>query len=137
VLRRAVRDGLNPKKIGDALTIFSGAVRIEGVHPLQFGFVRHKVRRERRYRMRLENPLIFYPRCAAEFAGALWPWLLLLRRYRRIMRRAMADPAAASYVDEALRRSTGEEDALPDFVRAFSNKIPRTYGAPANRAAAL
>jgi hypothetical protein len=49
----------------------------------------------------------------------------------------MADPAAASYVDEASRRSTGEKDALPDFVRAFSDKIPRTYGAPAKQAAAL
>jgi hypothetical protein len=137
VLRRAVRDGLNPKKIADALTIFSGAVRIEGVHPLQFGFVRRKLRRERRYGMKPENPLVFYPRRAAEFVGALWSWLRLLGRYRRIMRRAMADPAAASYVDEASRRSTGEKDALPDFVRAFSDKIPRTYGAPAKQAAAL
>jgi hypothetical protein len=137
VLRRAVRDGLNPKKIADALTIFSGAVRIEGVHPLQFGFVRRKLRRERRYGMKPENPLVFYPRRAAANLGALWSWLRLLGRYRRIMRRAMADPAAASYVDEASRRSTGEKDALPDFVRAFSDKIPRTYGAPAKQAAAL
>jgi pyruvate-formate lyase-activating enzyme len=137
VLRRAVRDGLNPRKIADALTIFSGAVRIEGVHPLQFGFVRRKLRRERRYGMKLENPLIFYPRRAVEFTGALWSWLRLVRRYRRIMRRAMADPAAASYIDEALCGSTEDEHALPDFVHAFSDKIPRTYGAPASRAAAL
>jgi hypothetical protein len=137
VLRRAVRDGLNPKKIADALTIFSGAVRIEGVHPLQFGFVRRKLRRERRYGMKPENPLVFYPRRAADFVGARGSGRRRVGRYRRIMRRAMADPAAASYVDEASRRSTGEKDALPDFVRAFSDKIPRTYGAPAKQAAAL
>ncbi len=44
VLRRAVASGLNPSKIVDALTIFSGASRIEGVHPLQFGYVRRKIR---------------------------------------------------------------------------------------------
>jgi hypothetical protein len=137
VLRRALRDGLNPKKIADALTIFSGAVRIEGVHPLQFGFVRRKSRRDRRHGMALESPLIFYPRRVAEFTGVLWSWMRLLRRYRRIMRRVIADPAAGSYVDEALRQGTGEADALPDFVREFSDRIPRTYGAPVRRAAAL
>jgi hypothetical protein len=33
------------------------------------------------------------------------------------------------YTDEALRPAT-EDQALPDFVRAFADKIPRTYGAP-------
>jgi pyruvate-formate lyase-activating enzyme len=136
VLRRAVRDGLNPKKIADALTIFSGAMRIEGVHPLQFGFVRRKRRRERRYGMPLKNPLLFYPRRAVEFAWVLVAWMRLLRRYRRIMRRVMADPAATSYSDEALLDGHGAKDALPDFVRAFSDKIPRTYGAPVSADAA-
>ena len=44
ILRRAVASGLSPKKIVDALTVFSGATWIEGVHPLQFGFVRRKIR---------------------------------------------------------------------------------------------
>jgi hypothetical protein len=87
--------------------------------------------------MTLESPLIFYPRRAVEFSGVLWSWLRLLQRYRRIMRRAIADPAAASYVDDAVHKSNSDEDALPDFVRAFSDKIPRTYGAPASRAPAL
>ena len=39
VLRRAVASGINPKKIVDAMTVFSGSSRIEGVHPLQFGYV--------------------------------------------------------------------------------------------------
>ena len=49
VLRRAVASGISPKKIVDAMTVFSGASRIEGVHPLQFGYVRRKIRTQRRH----------------------------------------------------------------------------------------
>ena len=45
----------------DSLVAFSGSAMIEGVHPLQFGFVRRKVRTQRRYGMPIVNPLIFYP----------------------------------------------------------------------------
>jgi hypothetical protein len=48
VLRRAVASGLSPRKIVDAMTVFSGSTRIEGVHPLQFGYVRRKLRTQRR-----------------------------------------------------------------------------------------
>jgi len=136
VLRRAVKDGLNPKKVCDALTIFSSAMRIEGVHPLQFGFVRKKIRRERRYGMPLESPLVFYPRRVVELGVALASWMTVLRRYRGLMRRAMNDPAAASYVDEALRKTAGEEASQSDLVRTYSEKIPRnSYGAPTVAAA--
>jgi hypothetical protein len=68
VLRRGVASGLKPRKIVDALTVFSGATWIEGMHPLQFGFVRRKVRTQRRYGMPWENPLVFYPRRVIEIA---------------------------------------------------------------------
>ena len=61
IMRRAVATKLNRSKLLNLLTIFSGSVRIEGVHPLQFGFVRRKVRTQRRYGMPIVNPLIFYP----------------------------------------------------------------------------
>jgi radical SAM superfamily enzyme YgiQ (UPF0313 family) len=129
VLRRAVRDGLNPRKIADAMTIFSGAARIEGVHPLQFGWVRRKVRTQRRHGMKIESPLIFYPRRAVEYVRMVALWGQLALRYRRIMKRVMADPNGAAYVDQALETAS-EEQALPDFVGAFADKIPNTHGAP-------
>jgi hypothetical protein len=36
------------------------SARIEGLHPLQFGFVRRKIRTQRRYGMPVVNPLLFY-----------------------------------------------------------------------------
>jgi len=134
VLRRARASGLNPKKIVDALTIFSGATRIEGVHPLQFGFVRRKIRTQRRYGLPLENPLLFHPRRALELAVAAWQWFALVRRYRGIMRRVLADTVPAAYTDQALRPAV--ETAADDFVQVYADKIPDTYGAPARRPAA-
>ena len=66
VLRRAVASGINPRKIVDAMTVFSGSSRIEGVHPLQFGYVRRKVRTQRRHGP-IVNPLVFYPWRAWDF----------------------------------------------------------------------
>ena len=107
VLKRALASGLNPKKIADALTVFSGAVRIEGVHPLQFGFVRRKIRTQRRFGLPQENPLIFYPRRVVEGGWAALQWFLLFRRYRAIMHKVRADDEAAAYSDAALQMPAG------------------------------
>jgi pyruvate-formate lyase-activating enzyme len=135
IMRRAVASGISPSKILDLLIIFSGSVRIEGVHPLQFGYVRRKLRTQRRYGMPVVNPLVFYPWLVVDFLKAASRWLRLLRRYRRIMARVEADPAAASYFDEALNPCTapGEADHL---VEVFADKIPHTHGAPVRPAAA-
>jgi hypothetical protein len=135
VLRRAVASGLNPRKIVDALTVFSGATRIEGVHPLQFGYVRRKVRKQRRHGLPLENPLIFYPRRAVESVGVAFKWLRLARRYRRILQRVIATSDAQSYMDDALA-PPAREAAMDHFVEVFADKIPKTHGAPIRRVAA-
>ena len=129
VLRRAVASGINPKKVVDLLIIFSGSVRIEGVHPLQFGFVRRKVRSQRRYGLPIVNPIAFYPWRAVDFLRTAGKWLRLVRRYRRIMAQVVADPSSASYVDEAVRPHT-ERDETDHFVEMFADKIPHTHGAP-------
>jgi len=129
IMRRAVASGISPKKILDLLIIFSGSARIEDVHPLQFGFVRRKVRRQRRHGMRIVNPLAYYPWRAADFMTVAVRWLRLLRRYRRIMARVVADPSAPTYSDPALRPQAGRNE--PDhFIETFADKIPHTHGAP-------
>ena len=128
IMRRAVASGINRTKILDALTVFSGAARIEDVHPLQFGFVRRKVRTQRRHGMPVVNPLIFYPWRAWDFVRNLAAWLRHVKRYRAILKRVATDPNAASYTDEALTPITaGAED---HFVQMYADKIPDTHGAP-------
>ncbi|HEX6065287.1 MAG TPA: hypothetical protein VFZ04_13745 [Longimicrobiales bacterium] len=135
VLRRAHVSGINLSKVVNALVVFSGAQRIEDVHPLQFGLMRRKVRTQRRHGLPLENPLIFYPRRAAEVAINVAQWLTLLRRYYAVRKKVKTDPAAKSYMDEALRPTSG--DAVDHFVETFADKIPNTHGAPPRKVAAL
>jgi Radical SAM superfamily len=129
IMRRCIASGINRTKLLDSLTIFSGAARIEGVHPLQFGFLRRKLRKQRRHGMPILNPLAFYAWRVADFFKINSQWLRLIWRYRRIMARVTADPAAANYLDDALRPHTvtGETD---HFVEVFADKIPHTHGAP-------
>ena len=134
IMRRAIASGINRTKVLDSLTIFSGAARIEGVHPLQFGFLRRKVRTQRRYGMPVLHPLAFYPWRFFDFSKVAAQWLRLIWRYRRIMARVARDPAARTHFDEALRPHTspGETD---HFVEVFADKIPHTHGAPVRPAA--
>jgi radical SAM superfamily enzyme YgiQ (UPF0313 family) len=130
VLRRAVANGINPRKIVDAMTVFSGASRIEGVHPLQFGYVRRKIRTQRRYGLPVVGVVAFYPWRAFDFLKVAAQWLALALRYRSILRRVLADKAGASYFDESLRASNGDPEGNADFVTDFADKIPHTHGAP-------
>lgn len=128
VLRRARVSGISLSKVVNAMIVFSGATRIENVHPLQFGIVRRKSRTQRRHGLPIESPLIYYPRRAVEFVGNLYQWGTLVRRYLAIKKRVKTDPAAFHYVDEALTPIVaGTQDR---FVEVFADKIPKTHGAP-------
>ena len=128
VMRRAVVAGISRRKLLDSLVLFSGAAPIEGVHPLQFGYVRRKVRTQRRYGMPIVNPLVFYPWRAYDALRAAGQWLRRMLRYRRILKRVVADPATYTYFDEAMQPVTG--DSPDHFVEVFADKIPKTHGAP-------
>ncbi len=130
VLKRAAATGLRMNKIADVMTAFSSAARIEGVHPLQCGIVRRKVRTSRRHGMRIVNPLIFYPVRAVEFVSVVAQWLTVGWRYHRIKKRVVQDPASKAYVDDATRPVSIDEMENDELVAAFADKIPDTYGAP-------
>jgi radical SAM superfamily enzyme YgiQ (UPF0313 family) len=134
VMRRAVVAGISRRKLLDSLVLFSGAARIEGVHPLQFGYVRRKVRTQRRHDMPLVNPLVFYPWRAYDALRAGGQWLRRMLRYSRILKRVVADPATYTYVDEAMQPVAA--DSPDHFVEAFADKIPKTHGAPTQTAPA-
>jgi len=135
IMRRAFVNGLHMSRVGNALTVFSGANRIEGVHPLQFGVVRRKVRTQRRYGMPIVNPIIFYPWRAYDFLKGAAQWGLLVSRYRRLRKQIQSDPNGRSYVDESLRAVHGA-NAVDEFVQVYADKIPKTYGAPVREAVA-
>jgi len=130
IMRRGVATGLNLRKIIEPMTVFAGATRIEGVHPLQFGYVRRKIRTQRRHGMRIVNPILFYPWRAFDFSRVAYRWLRLALRYRAIKKRVLATPDARSYMDDALRPATPETDHL---VELYADAIPHTHGAPVRK----
>jgi hypothetical protein len=134
VLKRSVVTGLQPMRTARLLTLFAGATRIEGVHPLQIGVVRRKVRTQRRPGMPIVHPLLFHPWRAFDFMRTVWRWGRLYFRHQTIARRVLADPATQSYTDRALQTGAGDA-AMPDLVEVFSDKIPNTYGAPRRQTA--
>jgi radical SAM superfamily enzyme YgiQ (UPF0313 family) len=135
VLKRAVASGLKPRKMADVMTAFSSAARIEGVHPLQCGIIRRKVRTTRRHGMPIVNPLIFYPVRAVEFVSVVAQWLTVGLRYHRIKKRIVADPASKTYIDDATRPVSIEDAENDELVAFFADKIPDTYGAPKRQVA--
>jgi radical SAM superfamily enzyme YgiQ (UPF0313 family) len=129
IMRRAVASGINRTKVLDSLTMFSSASRIEGVHPLQFGFFRRKIRTQRRHGMPIANPLAFYPWRVVDFIKTCAQWARVILRYRRMMAKVMKDPASRMHFDDALSLHTGVGET-DHFVEVFADKIPHTHGAP-------
>ena len=81
---------------------FYGSYSIERVHPLQGGFLRRKLRRQRRSGMPPESPLPFYAHRAGETLRTLTSALRLRLRIERIRRRVARDSAFDRYYDIAL-----------------------------------
>jgi hypothetical protein len=107
LLRRAQAGGTPIKRLAAAIFTFYGSYRFEGVHPLQSGVFRLKIRRTQRPGMPMVNPLLFFAKRAWEIVstyaqGALY-YLWLNRARKRIER----DPDAATYTDAAIALPAG------------------------------
>ena len=74
----------------------------EGVHPLEGGAFRLKFRRDRRYGMKRESSLVFYPRYAVESIGKLWGYWWVYRRFKAMLDEALAAPDRWTYSDIAI-----------------------------------
>ncbi len=102
ILRRAMTSRISPGKMMLLLVWFYGAVFIEKVHPLQAGYLRRRVRTDRRPGLPLENPFLFYPRELLSIFTKHARLATTILRLSRVRRRLKRDPAARDYMDEAL-----------------------------------
>jgi len=101
VIQRAKTWGYNLDDMMQKLLHFYACPKIEKVHPLEGGLIRLKSRKDRRYGLALESPLVFYPRYAAETLGKVLQFFFLWRRFNHILKRVKNRPVA-SVRDEAL-----------------------------------
>ncbi|ESQ12719.1 MAG TPA: radical SAM protein [Chromatiaceae bacterium] len=125
LMRRAAAFNRNPKRVMEIALEFYGCFRFERVHPLQGGFVRRKIRRQRRPGYPIEHPLIFHPRRFLEITSTysqllVYAWRVW-RLYKRI-RKETRDDAGLEYVDEAIRVT---EPAVASGDEALANRQTR------------
>src|ERR1700735_2544937 len=105
VIRRAVAGGPRPDTVAYLLTWFWASFHFYNIYPLETGMIRRRYRRDRRPRMPLETPLVFYPR---HWGGQVVTYARILAMFAKIhlwTRKLERDPDAKNYTDQALRTS--------------------------------
>jgi radical SAM superfamily enzyme YgiQ (UPF0313 family) len=126
VLRRVASVGANASNALFLITWFKGSVDFEGVHPLEAGFLRLKVRRDRRPGRPIEPVWNFYPRYYFEMAVKLVRWGALYLRLRRIYLRIKHNPRRLEYTDLAMTPISDDETSREifqtDAAQAYLNQ---------------
>ena len=116
VMRRAVATKISPGKMMFLLIWFYGCVMVEKIHPLEGGYLRRKVRTDRRPSFPIENPLTFYPRYWADIVAKHIGIGRMVWRMGRVRRALKRDPEACNYTDIALTPAVaGDLDELEMF----------------------
>src|SRR5262249_30869784 len=128
---RARAGGSKTKRLADAIFTFYGSYRFEGVHPLQSGVFRRKVRDTRRPGSRRENPLVFYPRRAWEIVSTYARGALYYVWLNRLRKRIERDPNGTSYTDAALAAAGVEATGAGRGVTALPGFDPGRAEDPA------
>lgn len=127
ILRRAIATGTSPGKTMFFIVWFNGCIDIEKIHPLEGGFFRRKVRRNRRSGLPVESPIVFYPRYVTETLIKQLKWFSLYARMRLIYRRVRKDPKRLEYMDLALEPATDHEEERElfqtDAAKSYLKKI--------------
>ena len=128
----AVATGISPGKMSvPAGLVHHGCVTIEKIHPLEGGYLRRKVRLDRRPGFPVVNPLLFYPRYAFELIAKHVAMGRIVWRMSAVRRALKRDPKARDYMDEALTPVTDADlDDLEMFnvttsARAAADKAKR------------
>lgn len=135
VLRRCIATGTSPGKTMFFIVWFRGCIGIEGIHPLEGGFLRLKSRRNRRSSMKLENVLVFYPKYVFQTLRKQFRWISLYIRMRLIYLRVRKDPKRFDYMDLALEPVTDHEEDREMFqteaAKNYLTKVERLKKASA------
>ena len=117
-MRRAAAVGTSPGKALFLLIWFWACVKLEKVHPLQGGYLRRKVRRDRRPGMPLENPAGVLSAPLATQSSTTSASAALAFKLVAAAARTAPRPKARDYMDQALTPPT---DADLDDLEMFNN----------------
>jgi radical SAM superfamily enzyme YgiQ (UPF0313 family) len=111
LLRRAAATGISLGKMLSMLLSFWGLSHVERTHPLEGGYLRRKVRTERRPGLHIVPAWRFWPRFGVELVGKHARIAAMAVRLLALRHRLKRDPAARDYRDLALT-PIGDDAAL-------------------------
>ena len=117
LFKRAVVCGISTSRLAALIFAFYGSHIFEGVHPLQGGLIRRKVRLHRRPGLPREELLPFSIKRTREMLRTYIPALRFRLKLELTRRRIANDPASARYMDVAL--SPVEDDLETDKLELF------------------
>jgi radical SAM superfamily enzyme YgiQ (UPF0313 family) len=140
IMRRAAARDMSVGKVLFLVLWFFGCKTIEGVHPLEGGWLRRKYRKDRRPGLPVENAAVFYAKYLAHVVGGHYAILRLWWKYNQIRRRIKADPRRRDYMDLALTPVTEDElDELELFTSSAAARaaVEKTHEEEARRQAHL
>lgn len=110
ILRRSAAYEISTSSVLLLMVWFLGALKIEGVHPLECGVLRRKTRFGRRSGLPVEPALIFYPKYWGETVVKWSRWVGLYLKLGLILKKVDRDPTKRSFVDWATTAVTGDEE---------------------------
>lgn len=128
IMRRGRASGISVGKLLFQAVWIYGAMHLEGVHPMESGYIRRRIRRQRRPGHALENPIVFYPKQAYGMVSTLVRYLAMAARYAPLRRRLKRDDSARLYSDIAIapERDDADDDLqLSSRHRAAQNPALR------------
>jgi hypothetical protein len=109
IMRRGRADGISVGKLLFQSVWIYGAMHWEDVHPMESGYLRRRIRTQRRPGLPLENPITFYPRQLYSMASKLARYLAMAARYAPLRWRLKRDESARAYRDLAITPVSDEE----------------------------
>lgn len=119
ILRRTCANKLGrPGTTLSTILWFYLMILYEGVHPLEGGALRLKFRRDRRHGMKIENPLIFYPRYWLGTAYKAFGYLRVYRKTKKMLDEALKAQDRWSYSDLAIAPPKADEFEALDLYHA-------------------
>jgi len=118
VMRRAAACGMSPGNVMFYCLWFYGCKTLEGIHPLEGGYLRRMYRRDRRPGLAREWPVLFHVRYLRHLWRVHRGIIALLRRFNRVRKQIKADPNRRAYTDLAL--TPGDETDV-ESLALFTN----------------
>ncbi len=129
ILKRRAATGKRNLRVM-ALMAFAGFPSIEGVHPIQGGIGRRKIRSQRRSGLPLVPAWWFYPARIVEASHATWRWISLYWWLRFTAWRINRDPNRLSYNDRSLSESAEEDQQMMErYGAAVAKRRPKPAAA--------